>query len=164
MEILKCEIRLAEDESRLSPGRLTGTLLTYETRASDRPELFARGALHWPENGIIINDQHQRNQASFGLSHSLKTTPSRSTSLYRTRNGAGMRPPPYGMAHSRALASSFTARMRADAKACVRFGGRGWSELDWSTTLAIPTPRPRSGAGSCPHGCSMRTRSDGCNR
>ena len=63
MDILKCEIRLAEDESRLSPGRLTGTLLTYERRASDRPELFARGALHWPENGIVINDQHQRNQA-----------------------------------------------------------------------------------------------------
>ena len=63
MEILKCEIRLAEDESRLSPGRLTGTLLTYETRASDRPEVFAQGALYWPENGIVINDQHQRQAA-----------------------------------------------------------------------------------------------------
>ncbi len=63
MDILKCEIRLAEDDDRLSPGRLTGTLLTYETRASDRPELFALGALHWPENGIVINDQHQRQAA-----------------------------------------------------------------------------------------------------
>ena len=63
MDTLTCEIRFAEDPSRMSPGRLTGTLLTYETRAGDRPELFARGALHWPENGIVINDQHDRRAA-----------------------------------------------------------------------------------------------------
>ena len=45
MENLLCEVRFAEDPSRLSPGRLTGTLVTYEVRAKDRPELFARGAL-----------------------------------------------------------------------------------------------------------------------
>ena len=49
--------------SRLSPGRLTGTLVTYEVRAQDRPELFTRGALEWPTTGIIINEQHNR-QAS----------------------------------------------------------------------------------------------------
>ena len=60
MENLLCEIRYEADESRLSPGRLTGTLVTYETRAKDRPELFKRGALTWPEAGIIINEQHAR--------------------------------------------------------------------------------------------------------
>ena len=60
MDLLECEIRWSEDETRESPGRLTGTLLTYETRANDRPEIFARGALTWPDLGILINDQHDR--------------------------------------------------------------------------------------------------------
>ena len=59
-DLIHCEIRFTEDESRQSPGRLTGTLLTYETRANDRPELFAYGALTWPDTGIIINEQHNR--------------------------------------------------------------------------------------------------------
>ena len=62
MDTIKCELRFQEDETRLSPGRLTGTLLTYERRAADRPELFARGALYWPDNGIVINDQHNRKE------------------------------------------------------------------------------------------------------
>ena len=55
-----CEIRYAEDETRGSPGRLTGTLLTYEREANDRPEIFTRGALAWPESGIVIDEQHNR--------------------------------------------------------------------------------------------------------
>ena len=55
-----CEIRYAEDVTRESPGRLTGTLLTYERPANDRPEIFTRGALEWPENGIVIDEQHNR--------------------------------------------------------------------------------------------------------
>ena len=62
MENLIVEVRFQEDETRLSPGRLTGTLLTYERRASDRQELFKRGSLYWPENGITINDQHNRKE------------------------------------------------------------------------------------------------------
>ena len=62
IENLVCEVRFQEDETRLSPGRLSGTLLTYETRASDRSELFARGSLYWPDTGISINDQHDRKQ------------------------------------------------------------------------------------------------------
>ena len=54
------EIRFAEDESRQSPGRLTGTLMEYETRARDRNELFEVGAFEFPENGIVINEQHNR--------------------------------------------------------------------------------------------------------
>ena len=60
MDTLACEIRLAEDESRQSPGRLVGTLLTYEVRARDRKELFKRGALKFPDAGILINDMHNR--------------------------------------------------------------------------------------------------------
>ena len=60
MDTLTCEIRLAEDESRQSPGRLVGTLLTYEVRAKDRKELFKRGAIRFPDAGILINDMHNR--------------------------------------------------------------------------------------------------------
>ena len=60
MPELLCEVRFQEDETKATPGRLVGTLLTYETRASDRRELFKRGAIHWPESGLIINDMHDR--------------------------------------------------------------------------------------------------------
>ena len=40
MDLITCEIRFAEDETRQTPGRLVGTLLTYGERASDRPEVF----------------------------------------------------------------------------------------------------------------------------
>ena len=60
MDELVFEIRQEADPSRESPGRLVGTLLTYEERANDRPEVFARGALTWPEAGILINEQHNR--------------------------------------------------------------------------------------------------------
>ena len=46
---LRCAIELRQDDSRRSPGRIVGTLLTYGQRASDRPEVFADGALSWPE-------------------------------------------------------------------------------------------------------------------
>ena len=60
MSNLLCEVRYAEDETRQSPGRLVGTLLTYEVRANDRPELFRRGSIRWPEKGLVINDMHDR--------------------------------------------------------------------------------------------------------
>ena len=34
--------------------------MTYEKRASDRRELFRRGAIHWPETGLVVNDMHDR--------------------------------------------------------------------------------------------------------
>ena len=58
METLDFEVRFETDISNQSPGRLTGILLRYEQRAKDRAELFAAGSLHWPEGGIIINQQH----------------------------------------------------------------------------------------------------------
>ena len=60
MEQLTCEIRYSQDESRQTPGRVTGTLIVYETRAGDRAELFERDSIHWPELGIVINEMHQR--------------------------------------------------------------------------------------------------------
>ena len=62
MDRLLCEIRYESDDSRLSPGRLVGTLLTYEERARDRAELFTRGAMRWPEIGVVINLMHDRQQ------------------------------------------------------------------------------------------------------
>ena len=44
LELRWAEIRFEEDESRLSPGRIVGTLIQYETRASDRPEMVMAGA------------------------------------------------------------------------------------------------------------------------
>ena len=60
MDELRCAIEYRADESRQSPGRIVGTLITYGTRARDRAEVFAPGALHWPDGGIVLNEQHNR--------------------------------------------------------------------------------------------------------
>lgn len=57
---LRCEIEIREDESRASPGRIVGTLITYGQRARDRADVFAAGALRWPDDGVILNEQHNR--------------------------------------------------------------------------------------------------------
>ena len=62
MRELRCKIELRADDSRQSPGRITGTLVTYGERASDRAEVFADGALSWDEGGIVLNQQHDRAQ------------------------------------------------------------------------------------------------------
>ena len=58
----KREIRFAIEvrAERDSPGRLTGTLMRYGERASDRPEVFREGSLEWPAGGVILNRQHAR--------------------------------------------------------------------------------------------------------
>ena len=56
------EIRLADDPERRGPGLLTGVLMPYEQRAGDRPEMFSRGALTWPDGGVILREQHARSQ------------------------------------------------------------------------------------------------------
>ena len=60
LEIRSCSIEYRADESRESPGLLIGTLLKYGELASDRAEVFLDGALSWPSNGIVINEQHNR--------------------------------------------------------------------------------------------------------
>ena len=59
---IRCAIECREDETRRGPGRLIGRILTYGARAIDRAELFERGALSWPADGVILNRQHARGQ------------------------------------------------------------------------------------------------------
>lgn len=54
------EVRYAADPSREHAGILKGVLLEYEKRAADRPEAFAPGALSWPDDGVLVNEQHRR--------------------------------------------------------------------------------------------------------
>ena len=58
---IRCAIECREDETRRGPGRLVGRILTYGERARDRAELFERGALSWPADGVVLNRQHVRN-------------------------------------------------------------------------------------------------------
>ena len=60
LDEIRCTIELRADESRQSPGRIVGTLISYGQRAKDRAEKFLAGALTWPEGGIILNEQHNR--------------------------------------------------------------------------------------------------------
>ena len=60
MEEIRCAIDVRQDDTRASPGRIVGTLMDYETRAQDRPERFLQGSLSWPEGGVILNEQHNR--------------------------------------------------------------------------------------------------------
>ena len=59
-ETIECEIRMAEDETRASPGRLQGVLLKYGAKASDRNETFLPGSLSWPPEGILLREMHRR--------------------------------------------------------------------------------------------------------
>ena len=63
MEEIGCEVRFEVDESRQSPGRLRGVIISYEKQSGDRKEIVARGAFHWRDGGIVINDQHRRESA-----------------------------------------------------------------------------------------------------
>ena len=60
MNEIRCSIELRADDSRTSPGRIFGTLITYGQRASDRAEIFADGALRWDDKGVVLNEQHNR--------------------------------------------------------------------------------------------------------
>ena len=60
MDEIRCSIEVRADETRQGPGRIVGTLMVYGARARDRAEMFAPGALHWPDAGIILNEQHNR--------------------------------------------------------------------------------------------------------
>ena len=60
MRELRCSIELRADDSRLSPGRISGAIMVYGATARSRQERFADGALTWPADGIILNEQHNR--------------------------------------------------------------------------------------------------------
>ena len=57
---IRCKIEVRQDETVAGPGRISGTLLQYGERASDRPEVFEPGALSWPTNGVTLRRQHSR--------------------------------------------------------------------------------------------------------
>lgn len=59
-ETFECEIRMAEDETRASAGRLQGTLIKYGATASDRNETFLPGSLSWAPEGILLREMHRR--------------------------------------------------------------------------------------------------------
>ena len=63
MDNLLVEVRFVEDDTRESPGRLVGTLLTYGELSRDRPERFLRDSLAWETEGIVLNEQHMRSQS-----------------------------------------------------------------------------------------------------
>ena len=60
IEVRCIAVEFREDETRQSPGRLVGTVLRYGERASDRAEVFEAGALSWPDDGVVLNRQHER--------------------------------------------------------------------------------------------------------
>ena len=62
MSEIRCALEVREDTTREHAGILTGTLLTYGERASDRPEQFEAGALSWPADGVVLREQHDRKQ------------------------------------------------------------------------------------------------------
>ena len=57
---IRCSIEFRADDSRESPGRIVGTLLTYGERSSDRPEVFAPDSLTFADGGLVLNRQHER--------------------------------------------------------------------------------------------------------
>ena len=61
MNEIRCAIELRQsDAASPGPGRISGVLLTYGERAGDRPEMFDRGALSWPADGVVLRRQHVR--------------------------------------------------------------------------------------------------------
>ena len=57
---IRCEISCREDDSRQSPGRLTGTLIRYGDVSPSHRETFERGALEWDKaEGVILKRQHK---------------------------------------------------------------------------------------------------------
>lgn len=59
---IRCAVELRADPDRGGPGRLRGVLMRYGSPGVHGREVFARGALTWPEGGIVLNMQHDRTQ------------------------------------------------------------------------------------------------------
>ena len=72
MRLISCAVECRADESRQSPGRLYGRLLTYGETAADRRETFAAGSLSWPSDGILLRRQHARAAPIMRITPSVK--------------------------------------------------------------------------------------------
>ena len=57
---IRCAIEFREDEDRASPGRITGTLMTYGEQHRQGGEVFEPGALKWDPEGVVLRRQHDR--------------------------------------------------------------------------------------------------------
>ena len=58
METLLIPLEYRADETRESPGMLSGVLMAYGTRGRRLPEMFEQDALHWRDDGIVIRELH----------------------------------------------------------------------------------------------------------
>ena len=57
---IRCAVAVREDDSRQSPGRLTGTLLRYGDVSPSHRETFEPGSLSWDRDaGVILKRQHK---------------------------------------------------------------------------------------------------------
>ena len=72
MDEIRCSVEWREDETRKSPGRLIGTIITYGERASDRAEVFEPDSLTWDAAGIVVNRQHNRAQPIMRVTPELR--------------------------------------------------------------------------------------------
>ena len=81
---IRCAVELRADETRQGPGRLVGRILRYGERAIDRAELFERGALSWPDDGVVLNRQHARGAPIMRVLPSSETASCGSTNRSRT--------------------------------------------------------------------------------
>ena len=146
MEQLTCEIRYSKDESRQTPGRVTGTLIVYEKRAGDRPELFERGAIHWPEKGIVINEMHQRNTPVLRVIPFLDGDELRIDGVLpdtqRGRDAATKHP---GSTSTPAFPWNSRRSANVGVGASGPFNGPTSHGRHWWTLPAIPTPWWKSG-------------------
>lgn len=59
MTEIRCGLELREDETRQSPGRLSGVILEVGRVASDRREVFTPGSVRWPANGVRLLAEHR---------------------------------------------------------------------------------------------------------
>ena len=57
---IRCKVELREDDTLESPGRVIGTLLRYGDSGQHGREVFLSGALSWPEDGVVLNEQNNR--------------------------------------------------------------------------------------------------------
>ena len=69
---IRCRVEFREDESRESPGILTGTLLTYGEVSPSHRERFREGSLSWPSGGVVLNIQHDARQPLLRFSPTLE--------------------------------------------------------------------------------------------
>ena len=59
MNEIRCAIEVREVEGK---PRLIGTLLPFNVRAKDRPEMFLSGSVSWPTDGVVLRRQHNRSE------------------------------------------------------------------------------------------------------